>query len=98
MADRTIMNAKDAVSASLAECFETIGGIQLLQPLLIGLCARSLRELNGHGLRKRAWQTADQCVDDEHYAEQDQNGLQDPLDDVISHFLIRSFLARPEPR
>ena len=25
MADRTIMNAKDAVSASLAECFVTIG-------------------------------------------------------------------------
>lgn len=27
MADRTIMNAKDAVSASLAECFVTIGDI-----------------------------------------------------------------------
>ena len=77
---------------------ETIGGIQLLQPFLIGLCAWGLRELNGHGLRKRAWQTADQGVDDEHHTEQDQNRLQDSLDDIISHFLIRSFLARPEPR
>ena len=29
MADRTIMNAKDAVSASLAECFVTIGDHRL---------------------------------------------------------------------
>ena len=73
---------------------QAVGGIQLGQPFLIGFGTGCLGQLHCHRLGKRAGQAADQRVDNEHDTEQDQYRLRDTLDDVISHGLFRSFLAR----
>ena len=63
---------------------QTVGSIELGQPLLIGLGAGGLRKLHGHGLGKGAGQAANQRVDNEHNTEQNQHRLRNTLDDVVS--------------
>ena len=77
---------------------QTVGSIELRQPFLVGFCTGGLCQLHCHGFGKGAGQAADQRVDNEHDTEQDQYRLRDSLDDVVTHGIFRSFLARQWPR